>query len=449
MLRTALPKVVTELPGPKTKPILEKRISEIPASQKPVYPLAIARGEGAMFEDMDGNVFLDWVGGVGVLNIGYSRPELIQAVKDQADKFFHQIMLIATHQPYVDLAEKINQIMPVRGDHKKTSFSNSGAEAIENALRVARAFTGKTNIISMTGAYHGRTAMTLALTAKTGYYKGYGPLPAGVQRCEFPYLYRAPGNMTEDEAIDYYIGKFREMFKGFTDKDDTAAVIFEGIQGEGGFIPAPIKWVQGVREICDEMGILMIVDEVQCGWAQSGRLFVSELFKEAGAAPDIIATAKSIAGGLPLAAVTARDEIMDSAPLGGTFGGNPLSCAAALQVVDIMQKEDFPAKARHIGEITMPRFNEMKEKYEVIGDVRGRGAFVGIEFVKDKKTKERNPEIVKKVIANALKRGLLLADAGLYDNNIRLLAPLCMTDEQIEIGLKIFEESLVEALEEK
>ena len=449
MLREALPKIVTPLPGPKAKEIIARREAAIPNAIKCGYPLVIKRGEGAMIEDVDGNLILDWVGGVGVLNIGYSNPQLIDAVKEQSEKYFHAMMNITTHERYIELAEKMNEIVPVRGDKKKTMFVNSGAEADENAVKIAKSATGRPNIIVFTGAFHGRTQMTMAMTAKKAYAIGMGPFPDGVYRAEFPNLYRRPEGMSEAEAIEYYVNKLEEVFIEATPKDATAAIVFEPVQGEGGFIPAPIEWVKAVRKICDDNGILMITDEVQSGWARSGRMFASEYFKEAGCAPDIMTTAKSIAGGMPLSAVTASAEIMDAVTagtIGGTYCGNPVSCAAALQVIDVMTKEDYPAKARAIAEKCTAKFNEWAKKYDVIGDVRGTGCMMGIEFVTDKAKKTPAADLVANIVNAAVKKGLILESAGTYGNVIRFLCPLCVTDAQIDAGLEIYEEAIKECL---
>lgn len=445
MLRNALPKIVTPLPGPKAKEIIDRRAKAMPNAIKCIYPCVIKRGEGAMFEDVDGNIFLDWIGGVGVLNIGYSNEKLIDAVKAQSEKYFHAMMNIITHEGYISLAEKMNEIVPVKGDTKKTMFVNSGAEADENAVKIAKSYTGRPNIIVFTGAFHGRTAMTMAMTAKKAYAVGMGPFPDGVYRAEFPYLYRAPSDMTEAEAVDYYVEKLEQVFIEASPAEYVAAIVVEPIQGEGGFVPAPIEWVKAVRKICDEKGILLVADEVQTGFARSGRMFASEYWKEAGAAPDIMTSAKSIAGGLPLSAVTARTEIMDKVAggtIGGTYCGNALSTASALQVIDIMTKEDYPGKALKIADKIMKTWNQWKEKYEVVGDVRGVGCMAGIEFVTDKKSKNPNGKIVNDIINYAVNHGLLLEGAGTFGNVIRFLAPLCITDEQLDAGLAIYEEAI-------
>jgi 4-aminobutyrate aminotransferase/(S)-3-amino-2-methylpropionate transaminase len=445
MLRNALPKVVTPLPGPKAKAIIERRAKAMPNAIKCIYPCVIERGEGAMFEDVDGNILLDWIGGVGVLNIGYSNAKAIEAVKAQSEKYFHAMMNITTHEGYIKLAEKLNSIAPVKGETKKTMLVNSGAEADENAVKIAKSYTGRPNIIVFTGAFHGRTTLTMTMTAKKAYAVGMGPFPDGIYRAEFPYLYRAPGGMTESEAIAYYVKKLEEIFIDASPAEYVAAIVVEPVQGEGGFVPAPIEWVKAVRKICDEKGILLVADEVQTGFARSGRMFATDYWKEAGAAPDIITLAKSIAGGMPISAVVASTEIMDgvtAGTIGGTYCGNAVATASALAVIEEMEKEDYPAKARKIADKIMTTWNMWKEKYEVIGDVRGVGCMAGIEFVTDKKSKTPNAKIVNDIVNYAVQKGLLLESAGTYGNVIRFLAPLCITDEQLDAGLAIYEEAI-------
>lgn len=446
MLKEALPRIITDsLPGPKAKAIIERRKEAIPNAIRCIYPCVIKRGEGAMLEDVDGNLFLDWVGGVGVLNVGYSRPELIEAVKDQAENYFHAMMNIVTHEGYIALAEKMNKIVPVRGDIRKTMFVNSGAEAVENAVKVAKAFTKRPNIIVFSGAFHGRTTLTMTMTAKKSYAAGMGPFPDGVYRADFPYLYRKPKGFSDDDAINFYLLELKKVFEELSPADYIAAIVVEPVQGEGGFVPAPMEWVKAVRTICDEHGILLIADEVQCGFGRSGKLFVSNYWEEAGCAPDIITSAKSIAGGLPLSAVTTRAEIFDKVPagtLGGTYSGNAVACAAALQVIEVIKKDHLCERALAISEKCFVRFNEWKENYPVVGDVRGIGVMLGIEFVKDKVTKEPNKEIVGKLIQECVANGLIIEGAGTYENVIRFLCPLVVTDEQLEAGFAILENAI-------
>ena len=452
MLKNELPKIVTKtVPGPKAAAMLDRRRQAIPDAIGTIYPTVIKRGEGAMFEDVDGNYFLDWVGGVGVLNIGYSQPEVVDAVKAQADNYFHAMANIVTHEGYVKLAEKINALAPVKGDKKRTFFINSGAEADENAVKVAKAYTKRPNIIVFSGAFHGRTLMTMAMTAKKSYALGMGPFPDGVYRAEFPYLYRKPKGESDEEAMEFYLHSLEEVFMNSSPAEYVAAIVVEPLQGEGGFIPAPIPWVKALRKICDEKGILLVADEVQTGWCRTGRMLATEYWKEAGCPPDIIATAKSIGGGLPLGAVVAREEIMQAVPggvIGGTFGGNALACASALKVIEIMEREHLADRALEIGNIVTKRYAAWKEKYAVVGDYRGLGAMLGLEFVHDKESKKPFPELVSAIIHEAAQHGLILENCGIYNNVIRFLCPLVVTNEQLEAGLDILEKAIDTAVKE-
>lgn len=446
MLKNELPKIITEtVPGPKAKEVIERRANSIPSAIRCIYPIVIERGEGAMVEDVDGNMFLDWIGGVGVLNIGYSHPEIIEAVKKQSEKYFHGMFNIVTHEGYVTLAEKLNQIVPVKGDKKRTYFANSGAEADENAVKVAKSFTKRPNIICFSGGFHGRTNLTMAMTSKKAYAKGLGPFPEGIYRAEYPYLYRKPKGMTDNDAMEYYINSIYKVFEECSLAEYVAAIVVEPVQGEGGFIPAPIEWIKAVRKICDDKGILLIADEVQSGFCRTGRMFASEYWKEAGVQPDILATAKSIGAGLPISAITAREEIMESViggTIGGTYCGNPLACTSALKTIEIMERDNLANRSLEIGEKVQKRYREWMEKYDVIGDVRGLGAMIGIEFVTDKESKKPNPTIVLNIINEAAQNGLMIENAGVHGNVIRFLAPLLITDEQLEAGLQIFEDAI-------
>ena len=446
MLRTDLPKIITEtLPGPKAQAIIDRRADVIPDAIRCIYPVVIAKGEGAMLEDVDGNRFLDWIGGVGVLNIGYSHPEIVEAVKAQSEKYFHGMFNIVTHEGYVALAEKLAAIVPVKGDKKRAYFANSGAEADENAVKVARGYTKRPNIITFTGAFHGRTLLTMTMTAKKAYATDMGPLAEGVYRAQFPYFYRNPAEMTEAEAIQYYINSIYDVFEEGTAADTVAAIVVEPLQGEGGFIPAPIAWVKALRKVCDDHGILLIADEVQSGFCRTGRMFAVEYWAEAGVQPDILATAKSIAAGMPISAIVAREEIMQAVPagtIGGTFCGNAVACAAALKTIEIMERDHLADRSLEIGKIVTDRYNQWKEKYEVIGDVRGMGAMIGLEFVKDRKTKEPNGELVSAIVQECAKNGLMVENSGRWGQVIRFLAPLVITDEQLECGLNILEKAI-------
>jgi len=449
MLKDSLPLIKTDLPGPEAAAVIRRRDDSVPPVIKCPYPVVIKRGEGAMVEDLDGNIFLDWIGGVGVLNIGYSHPEVIAAVKEQSDSYFHAMMNIMTHEGYVNLAEKLNSIVPVRGDKKKTMFANSGAEAVENAVKIARGATGRPNIIVFSNAFHGRTLMTMTMTARKAYSHGMGPFPDGVYRCEFPYLYRAPSGLSEQEALDYYISKFEKSFEESSPAELVAAVVLEPVQGEGGFIPAPLEWVKALRVLCDRHGILLIADEIQTGFGRSGKMFVSHYWEEAGCAPDVLIMAKSIAAGMPLSGITASSEIFDRlriGTLGGTYGGNAVACAAALKVIEIIERDSLCNRALQISRICRETFLEWKDKYEVVGDVRGIGSMMGIEFVRNKATREPYGELVAEIVRESCRKGLLIESAGSAGNVIRFLCPLTILDEQLMYGLKIFEDALVSSL---
>lgn len=449
-LRFSKPKMVTKLPGPKAKALLKLREENVPSGVSYGVPTFIKRGEGAMFEDVDGNIMMDFAGGIGVLNIGYSQAEVVEAVKEQCEKFFHTSINVIQYEQYVRLAEKLNNIVP-GNFKKKTMFVNSGAEADENAIKIARKYTGRSEIVTFTGAFHGRTALTMALTSKVKPYKfGFGPFPTGIHRAEFPYIYRRPKGIKEEDAVEYFIEKLHNFFLEEVNPEEVAAIIIEPVQGEGGFISVPIEYVKELRKICDENGILLICDEVQTGYCRTGRMFACEYWAEYGIYPDIMTSAKSIAGGMPLSAVTAKAEIMESAQaggIGGTYCGNPVATTAALKVIEVMQRDNFAEKAKHIGDIAIKRLNKMKEEYAIIGDVRGVGAMIAIELVKDRKTKEPAKDEVKAIIKECNQNGLVVLDAGIRGNNLRFLMPLVITDEQLNIGLDIIENAIAKISE--
>ena len=401
MLRTALPEIITDtLPGPKAQALIDRRAQAVPAAIRCVYPVAIARGEGAMLEDLDGNRFLDWIGA---------------------------------------------QLAPVRGTAKKVFFANSGAEADENAVKIARAYTGRPNLITFSGAFHGRTLLTMTLTAKKAYTTGLGPLATGVYRAQFPYLYRSPDGLSEEEVFAACLQSLQDVFEEGTPADQVAALILEPLQGEGGFLPAPLPWVKALRKVCDDHGILLIADEVQSGFCRTGRMFASEYWQEAGAAPDILTAAKSIAAGLPISAIVARSEIMDAVPagtIGGTYCGNPLACAAALKTIEMMERDDLAARSRQIGQIVTARCAQWQTKFPLLGDVRGLGAMIGLEFVKDPVTKAPNGDLVSALVQECARHGLLIENAGRWGQVVRFLAPLTITDRQLHCGLDILENAL-------
>lgn len=441
MLNEELPRILTALPGPKSKAVIERRAQAVADGVGCKAPCVIKCGAGAMFEDLDGNLFLDWVGGIGALNIGQSHPEVAEAVREQSERYFHTSISILHYPEYIALAEKLNAIAPVRGEKRKSIFLNSGAEAVENAVKFARKYTGRSDIVVFTGAFHGRTNLTLAMTAKVKPYKfGMGPFAPGIHRCEYPYLYRGPAGMSEGDMVLYYLEKLERMFVEYVSPEETAAIVIEPVQGEGGFIAAPIEYIKGLRALCDRYGILLIADEVQSGFCRTGRMFASHHWQEAGVEPDLIACAKSIAGGLPLSAVTGRAKIMDApayGEVGGTCAGNPVCCAAALKVIEIMERDDYAGKARAIEAHCTARFRAWQEEIEMIGDIRALGAMMALEFVRDRRTKEPAAQELNAVVAHCVQKGLMTVSTGVRGNIMRFLMPLCITERQLEAGLAI------------
>ena len=445
MKRLTEPKIICEVPGPKSQELLKLRAENVPIGVSGVVPTFIQRGEGALFEDVDGNVFLDFAGGLGVLNIGYSHPEVVEAVKQQCDKYFHSSINIVLYEQYVRLAEKLNQLVPGDFD-KKTMFVNSGAEANENAIKIARKFTKRTEIIAFTGEFHGRTLMTMTLTSKVKPYKfGFGPFAPGVHRMLFPYCYRCPYGL-KIESCEFHCAKqFEDFFLEQVAPEDIAAFILEPVQGEGGFVIPPDEFIVELRRVCDKYGILLIADEIQTGYCRTGKMFATQYWADKGVYADIVTSAKSMGAGLPISAVTARAEIIGAAQvggIGGTYCGNPLASTAALKVIEVMEREFFAEKGQHIGKACMKRLKEMKEKHDIIGDIRGLGAMIAIELVKDRETKESAKDETNKIIAECYKNGLVILSAGVRGNVIRFLMPLVVTDKQLEIGLDILEKAI-------
>lgn len=445
MLRNALPKIITELPGPKSKAIIDKRAEETATSVACGTPAAIERAEGAMIQDVDGNIFVDFIAGIGVMNVGYSNPKIIKAAQDQLEKYAHPQANCIHYSQLGDLAGKLNELVP--GDFKKrTFFCNTGAEADENAIKIARRYTGKQDVIAFTGAYHGRTLLTMTLNSSVKPYgMGFFPHIGGVHRAQFPDTYRLPKGMKADDAVEYYVQKLEDMLASYVAPENVAAVILEPVQGEGGFTVFPIEYMRALRQICDKHEILIIADEVQSGFCRTGRMFASDYWAEEGIYPDIVASAKSIAAGLPLACVTAREEIMECCKvgeLGGTYGGNPVAIASALATLEVMEEENMADKALEIGNVIFDRLGKMEERFDVIGNVRGLGAMIGVEFVKDRETKEPNAEIVSEILKECAQNGLLLKGAGTYKNVIRFLTPLVITPDQLNVGLDILENAI-------
>ena len=444
-------RIRTDIPGPKSRELLARRAAAVPRGVPAVTSIAVAHAEGAVVTDVDDNRLIDFGGGIGVVNTGHRHPGVVSAVRDQLDRFAHVCFPVSTYEPYVELAERLNRVTP--GTHeKRTFFVNSGAEAVENAVKVARAFTGRQAIVCFEHGFHGRTNLAMALTSKVvPYKKGFGPFAPEVYRLPYPYCYRcekADGRTggPADGCCMASMDWLERQFAALVDPGSVAAVVMELELGEGGFVPAPVEYVRALAAFAKAHGILFVADEIQTGFGRTGAMFACEHY---GLVPDIITTAKSLAGGLPLAAVTGRAEVMEAAEpggLGGTYGGNPLACAAALAVLDAMDRERIPERARRAGERIATRFRVWAERYSCIGDVRGLGAMVGMELVVDRESRRPDKALTGRLLAAALRRGLILLSAGTYGNVVRVLAPLTVDDALLDEGLDAMGESLAEAV---
>ena len=429
----------TEIPGPKSRAILERKARVVADPLSIVVPVVIAEGHGATLTDVDGNTFLDFTGGVGCLNVGHSHPRVVEAAQAQLERFAHTDFTIVPYEVYVELAERLTDLAPVRKP-AKAAFFNAGTEAVENAVKFARAYTKRPAVIVFEGAFHGRTMLSLTMTSKTHPYKaGLGPFSPEVYRVPFAHEYRGPST---DEALT----ALERAFTTQVEAEHVAALVVEPVQGEGGFLPAPRDFLVGLRRICDEHGIVFIADEVQTGFGRTGRLFALEHY---GIEADLMTVAKSIAAGLPLSGVIGAAEIMDSpgdGAIGGTYVGNPVAQAAALAVLDVIEEEGLVDRAAQLGETMRRRMVAWQEGFPAIGDVRGLGAMLAIDLVEDRVTKRPAAELATAVVAEAAKRGLLLLKAGIYSNCIRVLCPLTLSDEQLEEALSAWEEALEAAL---
>jgi 4-aminobutyrate aminotransferase/(S)-3-amino-2-methylpropionate transaminase len=396
--------------------------------------LVVAAAEGARITDVDGNSFLDFAGGIGCQNTGHRHPAVVDAIKDQADRYLHQGFFVGMYEPYVEVCRRLAELSPCAGGEQRSLLVNAGAEAVENAVKIARVSTGRPAVVVFDYAFHGRTLLAMTMTSKVVPYKrGFGPFAPEVYRVPAPYPYRG---VSSDDAI----AALEHLFKADVDPATVACIVLEPVQGEGGFIVMPSDYPARLQEICHRHGILYVDDEVQSGVGRTGKMWAIEHYE--GVEPDLIVSGKSIGGGLPLAAVTGRAEIVDAVPdggLGGTFGGNPLSCAAGVAVLDIVSDPAFLARAQEVGETLRTRLREIAGKRPEVGEVRGLGPMLALEFV------ERTPDRAKSAVSAAFERGLVLLSCGLYGNVIRLLPPLTITDAEVDEGLAILEESLATA----
>lgn len=416
-----------------------RREHAVPRGLSTNLPIYTARAQNAEIWDVEGKRYIDFASGIAAVATGHRHPKVVAAVQKQLDSFAHVCVQVTPYEPYVALAEKLNALMPGPGD-KRTLFLTSGAEAVENAVKIARIATGRSGVVAFAGAFHGRTLLTVALTGKVAPYKlGVAPLPGEIYHVPFPDAYHGVSVEQSLQALD-------TLFRSDIDPKRVAAIIIEPVQGEGGFNPAPTTFMQALRKVCDTHGILLIVDEIQTGFGRTGRLFAVE---HSGVAPDLMTVAKSLGGGFPISGVVGRAEVMDVpnvGAIGGTYGGNPLSCAAGLAVLDVIAEEHLVERATVIGGLIRDRLTAMARRntFPCIGDVRGLGAMMAVELVKDRATREPDPDLTKKLVAEAARRGLIILACGTRANVIRFLAPLVASDALIDEGLDILEAALAD-----
>ncbi len=438
-------RIVTEIPGPRSRAIVARRDAAMPSGAARLTGISVRSAHGAEVTDEDGNVFLDFAGGIGTLAVGHTPDDVVAAVQAQAADLLHMCAIVATYEPMVELAERLNALTP-GGFAKRCLFMNSGAEALETCVHISRAYTKRQGVVVFDGAYHGRTNLTMAMTSKFNLFKkGFGPFAPEVYRFPFPNLYRRPAESTEESWIDWNIRLLDHAFMAVVDPGHVAAVVIEPVIGEGGFLPAPARWLQRLRALCDQHGILLVADEVQCGMGRTGRLFAIE---HAGVVPDLVATAKSLGAGLPISAVIGRAEVMEAphpGGLGGTYSANPLACRAALKALDTLTDPAFLARATALGARLRARLEAIQARHpRLVGDVRGLGPMLAMELVRDRDTQEPWIEATQQVNAATLQRGLITIRAGLFSNCVRLLPPLTLTDAQVDEAMDVLDASVDE-----
>jgi len=435
----------TAIPGPKSKALMDRRNAAVARGPYHSTPVFVAKAEGAVLEDVDGNRFIDFAGGIGCLNIGQRAPGVVAALREQIDQFLHVCFSVTPYESYIAVAEKLNALAPGKFP-KKSVLVNSGAEAVENAIKIARAYTKRPAVICFEDAFHGRTLMAMTLTSKPHPYKaGFEPLATDVYRIPFAYSYRSAAGTTVDEFAHH----LEDAFKRHVAAENVAAVIAEPVLGEGGFVVPPRGYFAALHKICKKHGILFIADEVQSGIARTGKWFACEHF---GVEPDLLISAKSLGGGMPLAAVTGRAEVMDApgvGGLGGTFGGNPLSCVAALAAIETIEKEGLLVRSMEIGRRFEERARSWQKKWELVGEVRGLGGMCAIELVRDARTKEPADTETKELSKFCYEHGLINITAGTYGNVMRILVPLVVTDAQFDEGMDVLEAGLASMAEKK
>jgi 4-aminobutyrate aminotransferase/(S)-3-amino-2-methylpropionate transaminase len=440
-------KIVTDIPGPRSTEWFARRAEAVPVGVANLHPIVTARASGAIVEDVDGNRLIDLATGIAVLNVGHTAPEVVAAAQRQLELETHTCFHVTANEPYIELAERLNALVPIEGP-SKTMFANSGAEAVENAIKIARKATGRTAVVAFDHAFHGRTLMGMSLTAKVMPYKlGMGPFAPEIYRLPFAYPYRCPTGGTAETCAESCLAYAVDEMHKHIGEEQIAALIVEPIQGEGGFIvPAP-GFLEGLAAFCAEHGIVFIADEIQSGMGRAGRWFAIE---DEGVRPDMVLSAKSLGGGLPISAITGRAELMDSVHvggLGGTYGGNPVAAAAALAVLDIIERDGLLERSVRIGSIVMDRLRSLQARVPQVGDVRGRGAMCAMELVTDPGSQEPlGAAEVGAITSRALRDGVIVIPAGTYGNVLRLLPPLTIEEPLLEEALDVLDASVVDVL---
>lgn len=431
----------TPLPGPRSRAILERKEAVVPRALSVYVPAVVARAEGALVHDVDGNTFIDMSGGIGCMNVGHSASAVRHGIAAQAARFTHTDFSVIPYESYVSLAERLVALAPGEGAHK-AAFFNSGAEAVENAVKFARAHTGRQALVAFSAGFHGRTLLTMSLTSKVHPYKeGFGPFAPEVYRAPYAYCYRCPLGLRHPDCGVACADAVEQMFTTQVAAETVAAMVIEPIQGEGGFVVPPAAFLQRLESMCRERGIDFIADEVQTGYGRTGRFFACEHF---GIAPDLVVVAKSMAAGMPLSGVIGRAEVMDApgdSTIGGTYVGNPVALAAAHAVLDEVAEHDLLGAATRLGVRIRTRFLEMQQRYACIGDVRGVGAMMALELVTDRQTKEPAAALTARVLRRAVEQGAIYLRAGIHHNVIRVLAPLILSDEELDEALGVLDDA--------
>ena len=431
-----------EWPGPRARQLQSERDRFVPRGMSSTLPVFAATGHGATLLDVDGNQYIDFASGISVMNVGHGHPRVVAAIREQAEQLVHSGAPVMMPEPYVQLARRLCEITP-GAFAKKALLINNGAEAVENAIKVVRQATGRPAVISFHNSFHGRTLMSMTLTGKVSPYRqNFGPWAPEVYQVPYPYEYRRPAGMAAESLGGACVEAVRQLFKTTIPAERVAGILVEPIQGEGGFVVPPPDFLPGLRMLCSDHQIPLIVDEVQTGFGRTGKMFASE---HSGIEPDFIVLAKTLGGGLPLGAIVGRSELMDATNpggLGGTFGGNPVACAAALAVIDVLLDERLPARGESLGRRALARMRSWSERFSKIGDVRGLGAMTAMELVNDRATREPAATLTNDILRYCHSHGLVLLKAGLYDNVIRLLFPLVISEQELDRGLDILEEAL-------